>query len=284
MSFRNWVFTLNNYTEEEEKQIQVLATNQKCKYLIYGKEKSKDGNTPHLQGYLEWGDKIRRNGLRKSCAGFSRAYLDSRKGTPAAAAEYCKKEGDFYEYGKLSSTRQGRRTDLEKIKNDIKAGAEELQIADNHFSQWVVYRNSFRAYRNMVRHVPRTWKSVVVVLWGSTGTGKTRFVFQQTFGGADLFVHGGDRWFDGYDGQRNALFDDFDGTQLEFRFLLRLLDRYPMQVPIKGGFVNWCPRKIYITSNLHPAEWYEDSHNESRPALLRRIEILNEVRENIFDD
>jgi hypothetical protein len=84
----------------------------------------------------------------------------------------------------------------------------------------------------------------------------------------------GNEWFDGYEGQKLVLFDDFDKGQISFRLLLRLLDRYPMQVPIKGGFVEWCPRVIYITSNLGPARWYP---SEDYMVLHRRLDVVQNM-------
>lgn len=277
---RNICFTLNNWSEEEKAELEEFAHSQECKYLILGFE-GRDGSTPHIQGYFEGSKKFGLTGIRKSCRGFSRAHMEQRKGSATQASEYCKKEGNFKEYGKLSTARQGRRSDLEEIQDDIKNGQSDLQIANRNFSKWVVYRRSFSQYRRLVRDTPRTWKSVVVVLWGSTGVGKTRFVFDQC-GEEPPWVHGGDRWFDGYEGHKVALLDDFDGSQLEFRFLLRLLDRYPMQVPIKGGFVNWSPTKIYITSNINPAGWYNQTCEQSHGALLRRLDIINEVTSDIY--
>lgn len=280
---RNWCFTLNNYTEEEENSIKEFAATDECKYLILGKETSADGNTPHLQGYVEVSKKYRLSGLRKSCGGLSRAHMEARKGSANQASEYCKKEGNFQEFGSISSTRQGRRNDLEEIQHGIENGQTDLEIAYSNFSKWIMYRRSFSKYRRLVRYTPRTWKSVVVVLWGDTGVGKTRFVFDQC-GEDPPWVHGGDKWFDGYEGHRAVLLDDFDGTQLEFRFLLRLLDRYPMQVPVKGAFVNWCPRKIYITSNVKPEGWYNQQCEQSHNALMRRLDIINEITSDIYKD
>jgi hypothetical protein len=91
----------------------------------------------------------------------------------------------------------------------------------------------------------------------------------------EYWVHNGDRWFDGYSGQLTVIFDDFDGKQVEFRFLLRLLDKYPMQVPVKGGFVNWVPRFVFITSNAYPDEWYPEVPVRDMEALKRRIEFTH---------
>ena len=101
-----------------------------------------------------------------------------------------------------------------------------------------------------------------------------------------LWTHGGDRWFDGFRGHKYALFDDFDGSQIEFRKLLRLLDKYPMQVPIKGGFTNWNPRKIFITSNVQPRMWYSGDERVGLgdiDAMIRRLDIVNHVDSFIFD-
>ena len=139
---RNWCFTLNNYTELEVDSLKQFAESDNCRYLIFGYETSQDGSTPHLQGYCETDKAYRLNSLRMRCTGFSRAHLESRKGSPTQASEYCKKEGHFSEFGEISVAKQGNRTDLEEIKHDIEDGAGERQIADNYFSKWVVYRTS----------------------------------------------------------------------------------------------------------------------------------------------
>jgi hypothetical protein len=68
-----------------------------------------------------------------------------------------------------------------------------------------------------------------------------------------------------------VLIDDFNGDEYAITFMLRLLDRYPMQVPVKGGFRQWSPSVILVTSNIHPRDWYADATQAHRDALLRRI-------------
>ncbi|KAF8784594.1 Replication-associated protein like [Argiope bruennichi] len=53
--------------------------------------------------------------------------------------------------------------------------------------------------------------------------------------------------------------------------LLRLLDRYPLKVPIKGGYAEFNSEIIYITSNQHWSEWYPSIPNKD--ALWRRIQV-----------
>lgn len=59
---------------------------------------------------------------------------------------------------------------------------------------------------------------------------------------------GAQLWFDGYLGESVAVFDDFRPWWCRFDYLLALLDRYPIRVPVKGGFVNWIPEIIIITT------------------------------------
>lgn len=268
---RAWCLTLNNWTTEEYQTLLRLAeaSDQPAlfSYLILGKEEGEEG-TPHLQGYAEFSTRRTLNSLRRS-TGFSRIHWEVRRGTQLQAVDYCKKDGDFIELGVLSS--QGQRTDLLSLKSAIDSGRSLASIADDadSFARVLQYRRGLEWY-SMSKIPKRSWKSQVWLFRGPTGTGKTKRVWDECKAdGQEPFVWPGGDWFDGYKGQEIVLFDDFCG-ELRFRLLLRLLDRYPMQVPIKGGHVEWCPKKIYITSNLTPEEWYA-FENDIAP-LRRRIE------------
>lgn len=72
------------------------------------------------------------------------------------------------------------------------------------------------------------------VHWGVSGSGKTRAVYDE-FGRDDMYVKDPTNiWWCGYEGQRCILIDEFYGT-MQFSYLQRLLDRYPMTMEIKGG-------------------------------------------------
>lgn len=89
------------------------------------------------------------------------------------------------------------------------------------------------------------------------------------------------KWFDGYDGQPIVILDDYRG-EYPLQMFLKLCDRYSMQVPVKGGFVNWGPKKIYITSNLHPNDWYPDEDRFSISAMFRRLTVIEAVFESLY--
>jgi len=272
-SAKNWCFTLNNYTDVE---LQALAQagpelleSQSLRYLVYGRETSESG-TPHLQGFISYNSRKTLSAV-KSTPGLSRAHLEPAKGTPVQAANYCKKDGEYTEYGQLPAG-AGRRTDLEELYQLIKSGAGKEEVADKFPSQFIRYRNSILALIADYQE-ERDWECDVQVLWGRTGTGKTRKVFD-SHPSKDIYVHPGESWFNGYEGQPVVLFDDFNGSEFKLSYLLKLLDRYKMKVPVKGGYVQWIPKIIYITSNKDPQVWYLNAIEEHRNAMFRRIKSI----------
>ncbi len=93
--------------------------------------------------------------------------------------------------------------------------------------------------------------------------------------GDTWWANGGLRWFDGYDGHECAILDDFRPEWCKLSFLLRILDRYPMAVEVKGGMRQWKPKTIYITCPKHPEECYLDA-GEDIKQLIRRITTIKE--------
>lgn len=264
---KHWCWTLNNYSDEDEKKLSSLPDD--AVYIVYGREVG-ESDTPHLQGYVTWRNRKSLGQTKRSL--FQRGHYEICRGTPVENRDYCIKGGDFVEYGELPKGK-GHRTDLNSIRDAIKNGKSELEIADDHFTQWVQYRRSFQEYRQLCQPARDPNQIRVFVLEGKTGIGKTRFVHEyagEVGGGVwsshDPHLH----WFDGYDGQQTALLDDYAGGA-SYRFLLQLLDRYPLRVPIKGSFVQWNPINIFITTNVRIESWYPD---EDIAPLRRRLKWL----------
>lgn len=151
------------------------------------------------------------------------------------------------------------------IRELIVAGATDEEIADDHFAKWCQYGRQFVLYRNLkVKHGIRL-NLRVIVLWGKAGTGKTRYVYTR----APIVFSVPDpecKWFDGYAGEPEVLIDDYRGGA-PASFILKLLDIYPLSVPVKGGFVPFLATTVYITSNIPPEQW----HTQNREPLMRRI-------------
>lgn len=258
---RYWVFTFNNYGEDDERRIVELVEGGDATYLIVGHEIG-DSGTPHLQGYIEFaipkGFTFARNEL-----GGPRVHIEIRRGSGLAAASYCKKGGDFKEYGTLRKSCKGDRRDLREIQDLIESGCSELDIARHYPGQWHRYYRSFDRYRLLCRSTGLR-DVQVYVLWGDPGTGKSGFVYDFTmrkYGCYNSLYSVADAknwWFDGYARQPVVLFDDFRGESTVSN-ILRITDRYPVLAPVKGGFVDFTPEYVFFTSNKPPEEWFPDS-------------------------
>ncbi len=94
----NWTFTLNNYRQEDFTALDELFLSGKFKYMIYGKEICPTTGTPHLQGFLQMAKKIRFRGLKQLLG--DKYHLEQAE-HPWFAAEYCKKDGEWNEFGKF---------------------------------------------------------------------------------------------------------------------------------------------------------------------------------------
>lgn len=79
-----------------------------------------------------------------------------------------------------------------------------------------------------------------------------------------------DECWDGYLGQKLVVFNDFY-RWLRYDELLRLCDRYPIRVPVKGAYIDFVSKEIYVTSNKYIEDWYDFRMEEDRDALCRRI-------------
>lgn len=269
-SARNYCFTLNNYTEED---VLFLSNNlERYKYICWGREVGQNG-TSHLQGYVSFGT---RKTLRAAKALINdRAHLEVAKGSKNQNREYCKKDGQFEEFGDCS-TEQGRRTDLELLAQRLRDGDTVRGIANDFGPDFIRYGRGIREM-HFLFDAPKPWATTVLLFYGKAGTGKTYRAFKTE---PDLWVYAGSGWFDGYEGQEAALFDDFGGHEFKLTYLLKLLDQYPMRVPIKGSFVQWKPRRIYLTSNHPWIEWYNNVTVEHIEALERRIHIIVKFEDN----
>lgn len=283
---QTWVATLNNWTTEEKDAALLLHGD--LTYCVLGEEVGSSG-TPHLQCYFETSKRVRISALYKMLKS-RRYFLETRRGTQQQADAYCKKDGKFTTSGTLSTKLIGSSRGSGPGKthlNDQLMALKEVMESDGikgafeaDFPSTVRFHSGLSKFAALLPLPPRPNPPKVECFVGPTGTGKTRIChwFANRYYGGDIYVHGGNpKFFDGYTGQKCVLFDDFDGTSIPRTFLLRLLDRYPIRVEIKGGSVAWEPIRIFITSNSHPDRWFPVSSDP----LLRRMDVV-EVNTNLY--
>ncbi len=161
-------------------------------------------------------------------------------------------------------------------------GKSERDIAESFPSSYMRFFKGVKQVKSF--YLPERKKPpTVVLLLGPPGTGKTYSVIESA---NDLWKSSpgqGVDWFDGYDDHEDVLLDEFSGkmSKCSLANLLGLIDRYTQRVPTKGSFTRWAPRRIYITTNYHPTEWYDWSTREPQWfALVRRFNFVVQFRED----
>lgn len=267
---KNWVFTLNNYTSQQEEVIRNKQQEGIIKYVRYGKEIAPTTGTPHLQGYIQFTKKITLSSIKKKL-GINSIHLKPAMGTLEDNIKYTGKDGDITEYGE--PTRERQRTDLRTLKEKVKQGLSMEQIIDDCENyQQLKYVELLKKHAKM----PEPMKRTIKWYYGSTGCGKTRKAVEEAQG--DYYITMNSlKWWDGYDGQKVIIIDDFRRDFCTFHELLRILDRYPYRVNVKGGSI-WLSQRtetIIITAPLRPEDIYET--REDVQQLLRRIDIVERI-------
>lgn len=278
--YRNFLFTLNNYTTEELKQLQELGLKE-IKYIILGQEIAPTTGTPHLQGFLIWNNAKTKSATIKKLP--RRTHVKIANGTPYENYVYCSKDGNVcWEIGdRPEKVGQGKRTDMLEIKKKIKKNINIktlLEEDDIVNYQQLKYAENLKKYYE----VKRNWKTEVKWYYGATGTGKTKMAYEEMVEEAQdedniYFSMDTGKWWEGYDAQEYVIIDDMRADFLKFHQLLKLLDRYPYKVETKGSTRQFIPKKIIITSAYHPSKMFRT--REDLGQLIRRIDVIKEFKD-----
>ncbi|AGC55149.1 replication associated protein [Cyanoramphus nest associated circular K DNA virus] len=270
---KNWCFT--SYDESEPD----LARHQEhLTYYIYQPERGVQGRR-HFQGYAESRERI---GVRElqSFIG-SRAHCEIAF-DPEASRLYCRKEstrdGVTTEWGLFRGKKQGSRTDIGTACDTIRRSGLGACIKE-HPETFVKYHGGLTIYAAQQFDPRRCTDDPpdVRIYYGVTGIGKTRSVYAQY--GNDIYTKDDSKWWNGYAAQKCILFDDWVGSEeISPVSLLKICDRYPLQVQTKGGYVPLARTTtvIIFTTTQHENFWYGGTKHEAnwcsqRAAWDRRV-------------
>jgi len=262
---RGWAFT---QYEKIDKYHERWKTCGFVQWMIYGREVCPTTGRPHLQGALYSASKLTMQQI-KDGLNSQTIHLEPWYAGADANARYCSKDADdVVEYGKRP--RQGARTDLQKIKEICEEKKSMRAVIDEatSYQQLQVAKVIFTYIRPPTRdNMEVHW------YYGPTGTGKSHTAHMEA--GEDAYVcNATNQWWDGYDGHKTVIIDDYRRDFCKFHELLRLFDKYPLRVPIKGAYLPLCMERIYITSPLHPRSTWEGRTEEDIQQLLRRITFI----------
>lgn len=252
---RPYTITLHDPTPERSSSLEELLSDGRFELVIVGRETCPTTDREHLQGYFKLKNAATWQNVKAlfSRSGLDDVHLEQARGSPSQNWQYCSKEGNIFMEKGQPPKGQGQRSDLEAAAA-IVAERGLTALAHEMPRQFVLHHRGFAALQQRLIQ-PRTEAPKVYVLWGPTGTGKSYWARRLT---DDPFVWHPQQaqWFDGYEGQDHAIFEEFRG-QIPFGMVLSLLDRYDCRVQSKGACGQFRPRKIFFTSPAPPEEWWE---------------------------
>lgn len=192
--------------------------------------------------------------------------------------EYCKKGGNFIEYG--TPPKQGDRKDLDAIGQAIGEGVLRVDdILERDLMTYHMYGRALRDREDLyMRSIERTEMTQGLWLWGNTGVGKTHhaynFCWDNEWSTYTKTLQ--DEWWDGYCQQTAVIMNEFRG-QIPYGELLDLVDKWPKRVKRRGREpVPFTSKWVIITSSLPPGEIYHNlADNDRLEQLERRFHIVH---------
>lgn len=167
---KRWCFTLNNFSPQEYQHIADAYGSGTLEYIVAGRETGESG-TPHVQGFVCFNSRVSLQHV-KSFLG-ARLHCEVSRGTPQEASDYCKKDGDFLEFGTLPAP-QGKRSDWDAYKDWVVSLGRvptDLEIAHDFPSLFARYHAACRTIAESALPRPklvpdganlRDWQGVLV--------------------------------------------------------------------------------------------------------------------------
>lgn len=275
-----WVFTLNNYTHNEEETIQTLPD---VEYMVYGREIAPSTRTPHLQGFVVFKGRKYMSWIKSHTT--ERIHLEIARGSTQQNVDYCTKEGDVWTTGDCPRDPQEEASLASKRKWDAaKEAAREGRFEDIPSDLWIRYRRSFeQEYQDQKTtqyELEGELHDHFLWIYGPTGTGKShlareiaRFIEPRE----QPFLKLVNKWWTGYRGESVVIIEEMPNELNSFQIsnLKQWLDKWPFAAETKGGqFTSLRPPYVIITSNCNPASLFTE---EDLAPIRRKVMFFNKT-------
>lgn len=286
---RNWVFTINNFTEEDEKRVCELESNDDV-YRLVAEHEHLESGTPHIQGYISFFDPIYRVNVERLLGG--RAWLSTAKGGWKQNVAYCTKEGLVIAVKNCSDeSLEQNHTRTEKITCEIIEEAKKMDpwaFEDAYPVLWFRYRNQILntmmdAALRRVGNWDGNLKSKNYWIWGKPGIGKSKWAARQV----DVrcqYKKAVNKWWDGYNLviHKIVILEDFPLSGNMFAQHIKIwADRYFYMAECKGASMVVEPGRFFfiITSNFPIEACFENQ--EDIEAIQRRFTEFEVTEDNL---
>ena len=297
---RKWMLVINNPEDHgltTDKIIELLNLFHPD-YFCLAAEISSTG-TYHIHIFLYSTSPIRFSTVKNR---FPTAHIEPAKGSCFQNREYVRKdgkwegtdkadtsvEGSFQEFGSMPSEADEKSPKNAAVIQHVKDGLTNAEIIALDPSYAFKGRDidqlrqdiCYAPFRKILRNVE------VHYLYGDSGTGKTRSIFDQhpmeDICRITNYAPRGVTQFDAYTGHPVIVFEEFH-SQIPITSMLNYLDIYPVMLPARYYDRVACYTTVYITSNIPLEQQYTEiqrSKLETWNAFLRRINTVTEFRKD----
>lgn len=293
---KRWRFTYNNPVVDGEEFAEFLDSKPEITMAVFSLEKGKQG-TEHLQGYVELNKVMRTEQMVKLVAPYKMTFLYADR-SRAENHAYCTKEeshvdGPWYvkstaaDYKKKNGN-QGKRTDIDEYMDAVnEAGGITVELMESHAGMVMRYGKQTMAYLAAKRHLLAEkedmdyWKEQyrrkeageerqgqqqrqLILYFGPTAVGKTSEVKEEVKGkhGRKLYEKApGTNWWGNWKGEDDVLIDEYKGGQ-DIDEFKRITNVGMVEIEGKGTEIALTCKRIFITSNRHPSQWWKRNTDE----------------------
>jgi hypothetical protein len=246
-----------------------LISEKKVRFVIGQLER---GSHLHVQYYVQRDKRSRLSNMKNEVC--DKTHWEPARGTAEQNIQYCTKASTRvagpWEFGECNT--QGKRNDIERATEMIDEGKSLREVAIECKMTFVKFHKGLKAYEAITKsrgprlfgpEGPEVW-----VFWGPTGVGKSRRAHEEWPDAYRKMTN--DKWWDGYKGEETVIFDDFKGSSMKLHDFQTIIDRYPIQVEVKGAVIDLSATRYVFTSNKHPSEWYSQEADPDG-TVMRRI-------------
>lgn len=273
--FRRIFLTWNNWQKDFETKEDAYTYFKELPHIkafIIGFEVGEQG-TQHIQGVFQFKQQKTFDTLREY---FKNNHIEKIHDFKASV-EYCKKTGDYMEFGKLVS--QGQRTDLEEFTQAILDGYTDIELITEFPIQTQRYLNNIEKIRQMILtdyyQKNLRYNLKVIFISGDAGVGKTRYIYER-HNIVDIYrVCNYENPFDNYKMQKILVLDEYN-NQLNIQLLLNILDIYPLLLPARYNDKWACYEQVYLISNYDFDDLFSVYDETIYKAIKRRFSLITE--------
>lgn len=276
-----WVFTINNFTYEDEEAVRALETNEEVDAVIAEEEHLEEA-TPHIQGYLRTKRQINRCVIERWLG--NRAWIERAMGSEMDNIKYCTKENQVIVEklnDKLTNKLKCKNKDDEarQLLSDMRS-LNESEFEAKYPKFYMIHQALYRQFRHeaLVKQQD-TWngelKSKNLWIWGPPGKGKSRAA-RIGLKNYEIFSKAYNKWWNGFiqEDCKRVIIDDWPsfagGGNCLVQHLKIWADRYPFTAETKGGHLAVEPSyQLIITSNFSINECF--GNPEDQEAIHRRF-------------